>query len=252
MKKHLLILTLLLVAGGLCGQQLALNAGLSMPLPPYNTVDVTKNDAGYATSGFNINLEYIFNASTFLGIGGMAFYNNNGFDAAELERQYNKLYHTDFVFTEARSWSSYGLLMGLYGYSSRTANIAFFARALVGIQFARSPEYTLIDSAWYARRLENETNNFIGLLGLGIHFLQKENLSLKISTDIMLSNPAYGAGQYTNASGIVVFKDPSSNESPFRVLNWSLGLVFKLSKRQLPGQAPQRGANGCLTNENGF
>lgn len=152
MKKLLFLVTMLAISLITIAQQngktgeprsfLVLHAGPSLPVEDFHSSVFTNTDAGFAKTGFNINLSYGYQLAENLGLVANGFYNNNTLDNATIQRQMENemnLNAGELAGLKLDHWKWYGLTIGPAMMHNLNPKLAVDVRVMGGIANANTP-----------------------------------------------------------------------------------------------------------------
>ncbi|MBI1343452.1 MAG: hypothetical protein GC171_11015 [Terrimonas sp.] len=154
--KKLLFLMIALLVGGFIGAQgknekrmgeqfLALHVGPSFPISDFASANYDNPDAGFARTGFNLNLDYGFPITENLGITASAFFNKYKLDNAAISH--------DLPGTRLNHWQWYGISAGPMITQMFPRNIALNLQVMGGVANANTPNVryqgeTVVEEDW--------------------------------------------------------------------------------------------------------
>ncbi len=114
MKKVLVLMLVLLVSGAMLAQEskqtgitkstLAFHAGLSFSMGDFKSSDFENVEAGFAKTGFTINLNYAYQFHKSAGIAASVFYNKYKLNQEKINEMFSDV--------EADHWQYYGITAG--------------------------------------------------------------------------------------------------------------------------------------------
>lgn len=153
MKKLLLLMIVLLVSGAVMAQGkketatpksfIVFHAGPSIPAGDFSSKSLTNTDAGFAKTGYNLNLNYGYKFIENLGLTASVFYNNNKLNNAtireELEKEFD-LSAGELSGLKLDHWKWYGITAGPMLMHNFTPNLAVDLRVMGGIANANTPK----------------------------------------------------------------------------------------------------------------
>lgn len=182
-----------------------ISGGPSIPVGPF--ASKTSQDGGMAKTGYNINLNYLYEISR-IGIVLHGMYANHATAMPD-------------------SFSAYGISMGPWKYSAITAGVMtsydlgksgkFDLRLLIGPAFVNSPEMTYPSEAGPAKIASMNATTFIGELGAGYRLQFSQSAFLYGGVDWIAMQPK--------------FKDetlsPEPMEQKMSALNVNVGIGFR-------------------------
>lgn len=155
MKKLLLLTLVLLVSGAMLAQGsketrvtksiLAFHAGPSFPTGDFSSTDFENVEAGFAKTGFNLNLTYAYQFHKNAGISSSIFYNRYRLN----EDKINEL----FSDVAVDHWKFYGITVGPMLTFDLAKNIAADLRVMGGAANVNSPSAQehgelILDEEW--------------------------------------------------------------------------------------------------------
>jgi len=145
MKKLLLIIVALLVSGAMMAQGskgkmttrsfLAFHGGPSFTVGAFGSRDVNNNDAGFAKTGFNLNLQYGYHFNKSAGLTGSVLYGRYNLDKASL-------LNATTPGVNADHWQFYGVAIGPMLTHEISNKVAADLRVMVGMANANTPKFT--------------------------------------------------------------------------------------------------------------
>jgi len=202
MKKLLLMTLVLLVSGAMLAQgskqtgimksTLAFHAGPSFPMGDFKDNNIDNEEAGFAKTGFTIDLNY-----------GYQFHKNAGIGAAVFFNQYNATDETfDFTVGERNgelitlsmdNWKLYGITAGPMLTFDLGKNIMTDLRLMGGVANAKTPKIsyegeTMVKAEW----------NFAPVLqgGLDLRIGTGKNMFIFTNVDYMYMKPEFQLEDY--------------------------------------------------------
>lgn len=199
MKKWLLAIAAVLVCGAAIAQKekltstskgfLYVAAGPTIPLGDFTDDDWESNDdAGFAKTGFTVNLHGGYYATPNLGIKATAFYSRNG-----VENIGGILGNVD-----PGHWQYYGLTAGPMYHAPLTAIIDFSLAAQFGIAYAGSPQVKFQGQ----ELMKDDWTLAVPLKGeAAVHILLGERARLIIGTDYQYMRPKFNISTLNENGG---------------------------------------------------
>ena len=155
--KKLLFLFIALLAGSVVMAQgskktidsksfLAFHAGPSIPVGDFHSNNFNNENAGFAKTGYNLNLLYGYELMKDFGITANLFYNNNKLDNETIKREMEtelNLNEGELDNLNLDHWKWYGVTIGPSLMQKLTPNLAADVRVMGGIVNANTPAITL-------------------------------------------------------------------------------------------------------------
>lgn len=229
MKRKLYFMLILLNCFVAKSQELMVSGGVSLPLNPYSGGDILDNSNGHAATGYNFKFDYIFLKQSKLNFSLGTFYFSNDVNISNLERQYNKAFGKQSVFTLATPYTGLGIGGSiLYYIGKQNSKIKGISKISLGQMFVNSPEYTVVDSNFYQRALSNDASSTFWGLGLGIEYAVSPQLSLIGFAEYLYSRVDFGNPRSRNVAGqIITTPSNSTNAQAVINLNINVGLSYK-------------------------
>jgi hypothetical protein len=226
MKKLVLMAIALLVSGMLQAQEkyaktekksfIALHAGPTFPVGDFNSNNTGNENAGFAKTGYTINLNYGYNFVPKAGITASVFYNSyktHQFSTAFLDG------NTQAINLDIDHWKFYGLSAGPMLTFDLRKNIYSDIKVMGGIVNANSPKVTyngvvMAEDDWsWAPAFQGGINVRIGT---------GSNLFVFGNADFMYMKPKFSY-KYTNENQQLVNEDIKQKIS---AVNVSAGVGF--------------------------
>ena len=187
MKKLLLLVTALMVVFAVTAQEnkvqkelksyLMFSAGPSFPAGDFASTSENNWNAGYAKTGFNINLAYGINIAKFAGVEISALYGNHKLDNSFLEGTDAKLDHYQY----------YGLMAGPV-FREAGDNIEFSIRFLAGFANANSPKLVVENETVMK---EDWTGTFAWSTGADIRYNLNRKIFFLLKSDYSEMRPEF-------------------------------------------------------------
>ncbi|MGE5108895.1 MAG: hypothetical protein ACM3H8_15255 [Sphingobacteriales bacterium] len=208
MKKLLMSMIVLLISGTMMAQKvevkkearhfLALHGGVSIPLGDFGSTSLNPSSsliadkgAGFAKTGFNINLTYGYKITDPIGITASAFYNNHKLDISAIQREMEKELDVptgtlNSLKMDHFQW--YGISAGPMFTQNISSAILFNLRVMGGVANVNSPKTEfenslLIKEDWSAAPLFRGGVDFLFDVG--------GNLYIFTSADYLYMKPKF-------------------------------------------------------------
>lgn len=226
MKKLLLIMIVLLVSGAINAQGskgkltnksfLAFHVGPSFPMGDFGSTNFDNQNAGFAKTGYSLNLTYGYKLVQNFGLTASLFYNNNGPDNAAIEKGVSGSIETD-VFGKMNHWQWVGLTAGPMITQNLGSNVEMDLRIMGGVADANFPKVFHEDTI-----IVNQDWSFAAIFHTGL------DLRIGIGNGMFIfTNLDY---QYMKPKFNLVFPDESPtirSEQKMSVLNLTGGLGIR-------------------------
>ncbi len=228
MKKFLIMAIALLAGGALHAQKagaqqtkksfLAFHAGPTIPAGDFGSKNTGNEDAGYAKTGFTINLNYGYQFEKNAGVTASAFYNN--FNTHKFVMAFNDGSGPQNIELKMDHWQFYGLSAGPMLTFELGKNINTDVKVMGGVANANSPKITynsivMAEQDWgWAPVLQG---------GLNLRIGTGSNLFLFANADYLYMKPKFQYS-YTNENDQWVTEDIKQKIS---AVNVTAGIGFK-------------------------
>jgi opacity protein-like surface antigen len=201
MKKLLVLLIVLLVSGALMAQGskkiitpksfLAFHAGPSIPMGDFHSTNFNNTDAGFAKTGYNLNLSYGYQFIEDFGITANLFYNNNKLDNPTIQREMETelgLNSGDLNGLNLDHWKWYGLSVGPAIMHNLTPDLAADVKVMGGIVNVNTPKIT-----FGTEQLVGEDWSVAPVLqaGIGLRIGVGKNMFVLTSIDYLYMKPKF-------------------------------------------------------------
>lgn len=229
MKKLITMAMALLISGALQAQEetvkkesksyLVLHAGPSLPVGDFSSTNVANQQAGFAKTGYTINLNYGYQFQKNAGITVGAFYNSyntHGFAMSFLEGTSG----AQTISLGMDHWKMYGISAGPMLTFDVAKNIVADVKVMGGIANANSPKITY-EGTVMAEGDWSFTPAIQG--GVQLRINTGGNVFVMANADYMYLKPKF-TYTYTNEASQVVNEDIRQKLS---VVNLSAGIGFK-------------------------
>ncbi|MBL7745190.1 MAG: outer membrane beta-barrel protein [Chitinophagaceae bacterium] len=155
MKKLLILATALLVCGALQAQGskekmnpksfLAFHAGPSLPMGDFHSKSFDNADAGFAKTGYTLNLSYGYQLMENFGLMASVFYNNNKLNNVAIQEQMEAAFDAEpgsLNGLKLDHWKWYGLTVGPALMKELAPDLYLDIRVMTGIVNANTPAIT--------------------------------------------------------------------------------------------------------------
>jgi hypothetical protein len=163
MKKLLFLMIVLLISGAMQAQGstektvtksfLVLHAGPSFPIGDFGKTNLIDNgtnliyngEAGFAKTGFNVNINYGYQFVKNLGLAASVFYNNNKLNNKAFVDQLNGVVGEEVIDATGLKldhWKWYGLTVGPMINHELTKDLTIDLRVMGGVANVNSPKAT--------------------------------------------------------------------------------------------------------------
>lgn len=214
MKKLLFLLMVLLISGAIQAQGgkvksdtrsfLAFHAGPSFPVGDFGSTNITNisqngdvslanRDAGFAKTGYNLNLSYGYKVLGNLGLTASAFYNNNNLDNAAIDKEMGLTEMGLDGLVKTDHWKWYGLTVGPMLMHNITPNVAIDLRVMGGIANANTPKITVGGEEWVK---EDWAVAPVFQGGLDLRFGVGNNMFIYTNVDYLYMKPKFSVESF--------------------------------------------------------
>jgi hypothetical protein len=219
MKKLLLMIIVLLVSGTVMAQGskgkmtpksfLAFHLGPSFPTGDFKSIDANNEKAGYAKTGFNMNLNYGYKFTKNVGLTVGTYYNRYNIDKKDLSQI--------LPGTNVDHWQFFGIAVGPMLTHEFSSKVTGDLRIMGGMTYANSPLFSyegtvLVKDDWKL------TPMFQG--GLDLRFNAGRNVFLMANADYMYLQPEF---KFETTTGELVDK----RHQTISVMNLTGGVGIK-------------------------
>jgi hypothetical protein len=222
MKKLLLMMIVMLVSGAMMAQGstgklntksfLAFHGGPSFTVGDFGSRSQNNDKAGFAKTGFNLNLNYGYQFSKNAGLTGTAFYNRYNLDKAALEA-------STLPGANADHWQLQGLAVGPMLIHQLTPKVVADLRVMGGVAHANLPKGTF-DGTVVSSGDWKWTSLFQG--GLDLRFNSGGRMFIFTNADYMWMQPEFKSDILPGSGGgTITFHQTIS------VINLTGGVGFK-------------------------
>ncbi|MEO5570102.1 MAG: outer membrane beta-barrel protein [Bacteroidia bacterium] len=116
---------------------IGLSLGPAFSYTDFASKDINNENAGFAKTGFNLNVSFGYRLGRHFGIAAMLCGNSNSFDNAGFEKIFSTLAQVN-----STPWKSNGVMAGGY-YSSASSKVSFEMRLVIGYANTTSPEISV-------------------------------------------------------------------------------------------------------------
>jgi hypothetical protein len=123
-------------------QYIALHVGAGFPVGDFGSNTLANEEAGFAKTGFNVGVQYVYKLGKNLGVGAGAFY--NFFNASKSVSIPNNGGSTSVSLDH---WQYYGLVIGPTVTVDLDEQVSLDLRAMAGIASANAPRVKLQNTA---------------------------------------------------------------------------------------------------------
>ena len=227
MKKQLFIITLLMLTSIFSFAQLtsttktnkkfviALTGGPSVPVGKFGKKDINSEKAGFARFGYNLNLNFNYQADKNFGITSTILYSRHKLNIDEIKK----------VYTEPNlsvdHYQYYGILAGPMATVNLSDKVMLDFKLMAGLAEANAPVFTLSSSQQTSDKW-NEA--FTWQYGTALRYNINENTCLFTNIYYNHMKPSWNFGPFTNG-GSEEFVKVEQNMSVLD-LNLGLGINF--------------------------
>jgi Outer membrane protein beta-barrel domain len=173
---------------------LDLNGGPSFPAGVFASTTNTDVEAGFAKSGFNINLDFGYQISDYVGLTARGLYGNFSLDISAFNQ----------TNVTADHWQYYGLVVGPMLTLPVADKAKVDVKAMGGIANANSPAVKLngtiiADQDWSVA--------FAMQFGANLRYNFKDNLFGLVNADYSYMKPSFSIITGTNGSSVTTTED---------------------------------------------
>jgi hypothetical protein len=173
----------------------AFHAGASFPMGDFGKTNLTNTDnslsnqdAGFAKTGFNLNLNYGYQARQNIGIAASIFYNNNKLDNASIEKQMQIPGEIPITGIKMDHWQWYGLSAGPMFFHNFNPDMAIDFKLLGGVANVNTPKLT-----YQGIKLISEDWSIAPLFQTGVDFRIgfSNNMFIYTNVDYLYMKPSF-------------------------------------------------------------
>ena len=227
MKKLLTMAIALLISGALQAQNdavkqekksfLVLHAGPTIPVGDFNSTNTANSDAGFAKTGYTINLNYGYQFEKNAGLTANVFY--NGYNTHNFSMTYLEGTSSSGTLTlDMDHWKVYGITAGPMLTFEIGHGILADCKLMGGIANAHSPKLI-----YKGRVLTNGDDNWAATIlgGVNLRMNAGGNLFVFANTDYMYLKPKFS---YTYTSSITDQQVTKNTSQKMSVVNVSAGI----------------------------
>ena len=250
MRAVIIYLICLLVYGGDSYAQyeskkayVGISIGPSVGVGDFGSSDFNLESAGFASTGFDINLNFAYRITSNFGFAAMIMIQSNPFDDKSFlagfksQTRYNNGATLNFISVEANSWGMVSFMPGLFAsipIDSR-GKIIIEPRGHFGLITAVSPYIkTTFREANRTEYLEQANGVGFGLgysLGGGMRYNLSDRMALLLNADYLKTNPKFLDVTFTDSrQGTYLI----SFQQKMEVVNVSVGLAIRFKKDRPP------------------
>jgi hypothetical protein len=223
MKKQLFIITLLMLTSIISFAQLtsktksgkkfviALTGGPSFPVGKYEKKDINQPQSGYARFGYNLNLNFNYQADKNFGLTSTIIYSRHKLNIDEIKKDLNN------PNLSVDHYQYYGILAGPMATINLSDKVMLDIKLMAGVAEANSPVFSLSNT-----QITNEKWNeaFTWQYGTALRYNFNESTCLFTNIYYNHMKPNWNFGPFTNG-GTEKFVKVEQNMS---VLDMNLGL----------------------------
>ena len=227
MKKQLFIITLLMLTSIFSFAQLtsktksdkkfvfALTGGPSVPVGKYGKKDINSEKAGFARFGYNLNLNFNYQADKNFGITSTIIYSRHKLNIDEVKKYYSE------PNLSVDHYQYYGILAGPMATVSLSDKVMLDFKLMAGVAEANSPVFSLLNT-----QITNEKWNeaFTWQYGTALRYNINENTCLFTNIYYNHMKPSWNFGPFSNG-GTEEYVKVEQNMSVLD-LNLGLGINF--------------------------
>jgi opacity protein-like surface antigen len=249
--KIVLFLAALCMSASVFAQQkpatfIEVDGGVSLPLGNWGatttasslmSIKGTVNDVhGWANIGGFGSLDGAWFFSKHFGVGGMFKYGTHDLlDVDSLSQGYEESFDVDTTRTTPTHYTLWSIMPGIYYDLNVAKNLAFTARALVGITHASTPQITctIEDGGVFDAPIVQYAASKIAVaadIGAGLSYSITKCVAIDLRADYFYTKPDFtinNAPRLNNA-GREVYK----YDQPLESVNFSLGVAYRFGKKK--------------------
>jgi opacity protein-like surface antigen len=221
---------------------IGINGGISIPTGNWaranyvvNTQAYQNDPSGFASVGGIVALDGAYFFSKHIGIGALisyATYKTKDLDT--LSGGYQESFDVDQVTTTANSYKIWNFLPGLYFKFPAGKKLSVTGRALAGITYASTPQYSVdvedggVDDGTFYQKSANKTS-FAFAAGAGLSYPLMKCFAINLHGDYFYSKPDFTIENSAreNAAGRLV----TNYNEPLSGINVSLGVALLFGKK---------------------
>ena len=234
MKKTFLTLSLFLTATITFAQDkgfVSVNFGSSIPIGEFASTDENSNSAGYAQTGFLVDVSLGLKFSKHFGVNMLVREQVNKYDAQALADQTKESGVSSSINTTA--WTMGGYMVGCYGSFPISKIFTIEPRIMVGYSTATSPNITInvtdgTTSAW-AKVHSASSGSFSYLIGVGYRINAGKSFCFSFNADYLGANPEFSNVVTTYSWGD---KEVGTMSQNIETINLSFGIGFRFGTQK--------------------
>jgi hypothetical protein len=233
MKKTTILFAVAALIATTCFSQdkgyIGISLGPSIPINDFASRDGNNNSAGWATTGANFDITFVYKLGKSLGLSALLRGQANSVDNIAYSNELTKQVGGSWT-VDSKSWTMGGLLFGGYGSFPISDKVSFDTRAVIGFLNATSPELNLTlngsGGAGWVRQSSVSANSFTYLLGAGFKFGVSNKICLLANLDYLGAKPEFRDVELTSGSGGAPTKYTFSQK--FGTINFGFGVGLRL------------------------
>jgi opacity protein-like surface antigen len=170
--------------------------GASIPMGDFASASLDNDQAGYATTSFNLTMDGAYLPSPYIGVGGAVSFSNNSLNTGDLKNNLKKIIQEDFpdadlpddvyISYDLGVWNHVNLMIGPHA-SIPLDRLSIDFRVLGGMSFVFPPESQLYfateDDEFRTYRDNKSTVSFGYMAGTGFRYTSRSNMMLRLMVD---------------------------------------------------------------------
>lgn len=191
---------------------LAFHAGPSFPVGDFSKTSLDNPQAGFAKTGYNLNLTYGYQISREIGLAASVFYNNNKLDNGAIVGEIGGV--------SLDHWQWYGITAGPMFTQKVGDNVDLGVRIMGGVANANSPKVVEEGNGSAVLVKEDWSASGVFQTGLDLRFGLSRNVFIITNVEYLYMKPKFD----------LVFPDGSPterSEQKMSVLNLTAGIGIR-------------------------
>ena len=204
--------------------------GPSFPVGDFASHSFNNEEAGFATTGLNLNINFSYKFSNNIGFTMLFSESSNEFYDGEYFSGDILGIPGDWKAT-GDSWVSDNIMGGLL-LSFPSDKVDFDIRALVGYSFVVVPEVKFTDRYYgdYITIQSTSAEEVAYNFGMGLKFNVNKNMAISINADYFSTYPSFSQTvTYDDNGNIAIYSDKIPGDMLIEMLNISVGVGYRFN-----------------------